>query len=271
MLTDDLERARHVRAASPNAKVLGPRLGGDVQKVMRAAKAGEWSRTTTAPSTVAGHTLADGEFELALEPARRATPPPPLRGNDAVVDPRHRASPPSSRPRASPATWSALVQQARKDAGLDVTDRIRSRSRCPSPGHGPAPVRGRREHPGAGHDRGLRRRQRVGPHRRGRRPHGQLRPLRDLILRSSTGDTDGKEWGVGRAAPVGGTQDLAQHQQPHPSWPILVLLTRNNETVPLLRSSSVFQPSWASTCLRTLSIQLKSTARRPPIALPGQR
>ena len=31
---------------------------------------------------------------------------------------------PSSPPRASPATWSAQVQQARRDAGLDVSDRI---------------------------------------------------------------------------------------------------------------------------------------------------
>ena len=55
--------------------MLGPQLGGAVQKVMKAARAGDWTTNADGTVTVAGHTLAPGEFELALEPGERGPRP----------------------------------------------------------------------------------------------------------------------------------------------------------------------------------------------------
>ena len=49
----------------PNSKVLGPKVGGAVQAIIKAAKAGDWSADGDRVE-VAGFTLEPGEFELAL-------------------------------------------------------------------------------------------------------------------------------------------------------------------------------------------------------------
>jgi isoleucyl-tRNA synthetase len=49
--------------------VAGPRLGGDVQKVIRALRAGNWDRQGDGTVVAAGIVLEPGEFELALRPA----------------------------------------------------------------------------------------------------------------------------------------------------------------------------------------------------------
>jgi isoleucyl-tRNA synthetase len=46
-------------------KVLGPRLGGEVQKVIAAVKAGKWSMVNGHPEA-AGHVLQDGEYSLKM-------------------------------------------------------------------------------------------------------------------------------------------------------------------------------------------------------------
>ncbi|MFI5045163.1 MAG: isoleucine--tRNA ligase, partial [Acidimicrobiales bacterium] len=106
----------------PNARVLGPRLGGEVQAVIKAAKAGEWTQNDDGTVTAAGQNLSEGEFELTLEAgAERAAAP--LRGNDAVVELDIDVTPEL----AAEGTARDLVrsiQQARKDAGLEVTDRV---------------------------------------------------------------------------------------------------------------------------------------------------
>jgi isoleucyl-tRNA synthetase len=106
----------------PHGKVLGPKLGGDVQKVIRAAKDGAWEANADGTVTVAGHTLGEGEFDLALVAAAgRATAP--LRGNDTVVD-LDVAVTEDLRREGMARDVIRLVQQARKDADLKVTDRI---------------------------------------------------------------------------------------------------------------------------------------------------
>jgi isoleucyl-tRNA synthetase len=61
-LTDDV--AAHGRfEIAVNARAAGPRLGKDVQTVIRAVKAGEWTSTPTGGVVAAGIELREGEYE----------------------------------------------------------------------------------------------------------------------------------------------------------------------------------------------------------------
>jgi isoleucyl-tRNA synthetase len=107
----------------PNGRVLGPKLGGDVQKVIKAAKEGAWEANADGTVTVAGHVLADGEFDLALL-AHEGEATAALRGNDTVVNLDTTVTD-ELRAEGTARDLIRLVQQARKDADLKVTDRIR--------------------------------------------------------------------------------------------------------------------------------------------------
>jgi isoleucyl-tRNA synthetase len=122
-LTDDL--ASHAELVlRPNGRVLGPKLGGDTQKVMGAARNGEWAPDGDRV-VVAGHTLEPGEFDLSLKP-RDGEAGQSLRTNDAVaILDVEVTSDLAAEGRARDLV--RLVQQARKDADLVVTDRIRLR------------------------------------------------------------------------------------------------------------------------------------------------
>ncbi len=122
-LTDDLSSVGQF-LLRPNAKLLGPRLGKDVQAVIKAAKAGEWTQDDETV-TVAGHQLAEGEFELALEP-REGVAAAPLRGSDAVVELDVEVTPELAA-EGMARDLVRIVQQARKDEDLVVTDRIELR------------------------------------------------------------------------------------------------------------------------------------------------
>ncbi|MEZ5245573.1 MAG: isoleucine--tRNA ligase [Acidimicrobiales bacterium] len=106
----------------PDGKALGPRLGKDVQTVFAAAKNGEWESNDDGSVTVAGHTLAEGEYELALESPDDVVAAA-LRSNDAVVTLDTDVTP------ALAAEGLARdivreIQNARKAEDLVVTDRI---------------------------------------------------------------------------------------------------------------------------------------------------
>ena len=121
VLTEDV--AAHGRfEVAVNARVCGPRLGGDTQKVIRAVKAGEWSAEPDGTVIAAGITLQPGEFTerlVAVDAERTAALP----GNtglvllDTVVTPELAAE-------GTARDVVRVVQQARRDAGLDVSDRI---------------------------------------------------------------------------------------------------------------------------------------------------
>jgi len=121
VLTDDLGSIGQF-LLRPNAKVLGPRLGKAVQAVIGAAKAGEWTQLDDGNVSVAGETLGEGEFELALEPTEGRVASP-LRGNDAVVELDVEVTN-ELRDEGRARDIVRAVQQARKDTGLHVTDRI---------------------------------------------------------------------------------------------------------------------------------------------------
>ena len=102
--------------------VLGPRLGPDVQKVIKAVRAGEWERRPDGSVVVGDRTLADDEYTLRLVPAdesvSRALP-----GDTGLVV-LDVAVTPELEQEGLARDVVRLAQQARKDEGLHVSDRI---------------------------------------------------------------------------------------------------------------------------------------------------
>jgi isoleucyl-tRNA synthetase len=128
--TDDLE-AFGSFALKPNGKVLGPKLGGDTKKVMQAARDGDWSHQAEGRVSVGGHTLEPGEFDLALS-ADEGSAAAPLRANDTVVALDIDVTP-ALAAEGTARDLIRLVQQARKDRDLQVSDRIALRLQLPDP------------------------------------------------------------------------------------------------------------------------------------------
>jgi len=106
-----------------NARAAGPRLGRDVRKVIKASKAGDWSVGDDGSVVCGGFTLAEGEYTLDLVAAGSSSDAVGLLRSggfvslDTVLDDELRAD-------GDVSDLLRLVQQARKDAGLQVSDRI---------------------------------------------------------------------------------------------------------------------------------------------------
>jgi isoleucyl-tRNA synthetase len=102
-------------------RVLGPRVGGRVQAVIRAVKAGDWELVDDAP-VAAGVRLQEGEYELRLV-AADAEHSAPLPGGEGVVvlDTTVTAELAAE---GLARDVVRVVQQARREADLDVSDRI---------------------------------------------------------------------------------------------------------------------------------------------------
>ncbi|MFD3444235.1 isoleucine--tRNA ligase [Microbacteriaceae bacterium 4G12] len=106
-----------------NARAAGPRLGKNVQTVIKAARAGDW--TETDGTVVAGGiALEEGEYELKLEASGSASgsalallPTGGFLLLDTVVTPELEAE-------GLARDVIRAVQDARKAAGLEVSDRI---------------------------------------------------------------------------------------------------------------------------------------------------
>ncbi len=129
-ITDEVARFGTFRLV-PNGRVLGPKLGPDVQVIIKAAKAGDWASNPDGTVTVAGHVLDPAEFELALDPVDGVTAAA-LPGNDAIVALDTDVSPElEAEGRARDLVRS--IQQLRKERDLAVTDRILLRLHVPEP------------------------------------------------------------------------------------------------------------------------------------------
>jgi isoleucyl-tRNA synthetase len=100
-------------------RVLGPRVGGAVQEVIRAVKAGEWTMVDGVP-VAAGVALAEGEYELRLV-ARAGGSAAPITGGVVLLD---TALTPELVTEGLARDVVRVVQQARRGAGLDVSDRV---------------------------------------------------------------------------------------------------------------------------------------------------
>ena len=114
--------ARVERKLTVNARAAGPRLGKQVQQVIGAAKRGDWS-VVDEVVTVGGVALAAGEYTLDLVASGSGTdvigmlPSGGFVSLDTVLDDE-----------LVEQGWVndllRLIQQARKDAGFHVSDRI---------------------------------------------------------------------------------------------------------------------------------------------------
>jgi isoleucyl-tRNA synthetase len=121
-LTDDVGAHGQVEIVV-NARVAGPRLGKQVQEVIRAAKTGHWTMTPEGRLHVAGVDLLSGEYEkrMVSRDAGAAAELPRASGFvilDTTVTPELAAE-------GLARDVIRAVQQARRDANLDVSDRIR--------------------------------------------------------------------------------------------------------------------------------------------------
>ncbi|GIJ75325.1 isoleucine--tRNA ligase [Virgisporangium ochraceum] len=102
-------------------RVLGPRVGKQVQAVIKAVKAGDWQLVDGQP-VADGVTLREGEFELKLV-AADADHSAPLPGGEGVVV-LDTAVTPELAAEGLARDVVRVVQMARRDAGLAVSDRI---------------------------------------------------------------------------------------------------------------------------------------------------
>jgi isoleucyl-tRNA synthetase len=117
-----------IKRLSVNARAAGPRLGKSVQSVIQAAKAGDWSETN-GKVTAGGVQLAEGEYDLELvaDFAGGADEAPTdligilASGGFLILDGKV-----TEELAAEGLARDTIrtIQQARKDAGLDVSDRI---------------------------------------------------------------------------------------------------------------------------------------------------
>lgn len=104
-----------------NARVLGPRVGKDVQRIIQAAKAGDWSLDGDTV-TVAGTELLDPEWELEQTLPENGEAVAFLGGGWVVV--LDTATTPLLEAEGLARDIIRAVQDTRKAAGLQVSDRI---------------------------------------------------------------------------------------------------------------------------------------------------
>ena len=112
---------------SVNARAAGPRLGKQVQAVIKGSKTGDWSVDEAGQVTSGGIVLEEGEYSLDLVAGETAAMEGRavgvLRGGDFLaLDTRVT---PELEAEGTARDVVRAIQSARRGAGLDVSDRIR--------------------------------------------------------------------------------------------------------------------------------------------------
>ena len=107
----------------PNGGVLGPRLGGKVQEVFAAARSGDFIQNDDGTVTICDEVLEPSEFELALN-SPEGTTAATLSGENIVVVLDAELTP-ELQIEGLARDVVRQVQQARREADLVVTDRIK--------------------------------------------------------------------------------------------------------------------------------------------------
>ncbi|MBI2244686.1 MAG: class I tRNA ligase family protein, partial [Nocardioides sp.] len=107
-----------------NARAAGPRLGKDVQAAIKGSKSGDWAVAEDGTVTSGGLVLAEGEYtlETVAGSADGGSATGVLRSGGFVV--LDTTVTPELAAEGLARDLVRAVQQARKDAGLDVSDRI---------------------------------------------------------------------------------------------------------------------------------------------------
>lgn len=107
-----------------NLPVVGKKLGGQVKAVMNAARTGEWVLNPNKSLTLAGVTLQEGEYMVQLDPKPEYQGKAQgLASNDALVILDLTVTP-ELEAEGIARDVVRMIQQARKDADLDVSSRI---------------------------------------------------------------------------------------------------------------------------------------------------
>jgi isoleucyl-tRNA synthetase len=118
---DSLAAYGITRRLSVNARALGPRVGKDVQRIIQAAKSGDW-QLDGGTVTAGGATLEPGEFELELDAADAASAIAFLAdGGFVILD---TVTTPDLEAEGLARDVIRAIQDTRKAAGLEVSDRI---------------------------------------------------------------------------------------------------------------------------------------------------
>lgn len=121
MAEDSLEGFGITRRLSVNARALGPRVGKDVQRIIQAAKSGDWS--VEGDTVIAGGTeLMGAEFELVLESSDTANAVSFLDTHGFVV--LDTTTTPELESEGLANDFIRDVQQTRRSREFDVSDRI---------------------------------------------------------------------------------------------------------------------------------------------------
>ena len=121
-LIEDLDKYA-TYSLQPNGSLLGPRLGKEVQSVFAAAKSGDWELNEDGTAKVADVLLNAEEFELGLQPHEGITAAT-LNSGDAIIILDTEITEDLAKEGIA-RDVIRQVQQARRDAELVVTDRIK--------------------------------------------------------------------------------------------------------------------------------------------------
>lgn len=121
--TDDINTYATLKL-SINSKALGKRLPALMKQILPASKKGEWKLLSDGGVEICGETLLPEEYTLQLEPkAEYAERAQALSTNDALVI-LDTSITPELEAEGIARDVVRMVQQARKDAGLHVSDKI---------------------------------------------------------------------------------------------------------------------------------------------------